>query len=185
MRKLKYKKENNLKPKTQNLKAFTIVELLVAMGLFVVLIGISTGGFIKALQTQKAIISLMEANDNASLALEQMAREIRTGYNFSKISETEIQFVNQRNQVVWYRLNEETIERGTEKEGVVSQRIYKKITADNVKIMNFKVALFGSNVGDGYPPRITISLSVGPTGRYLENVLTNIQTTISARTLDS
>jgi prepilin-type N-terminal cleavage/methylation domain-containing protein len=164
---------------------FTIVELLVAMGLFVVLIGISTGGFIKALQTQKAIISLMEANDNANLALEQMAREIRTGYNFSKISDTELQFVNQYNRVVWYRLNEEAIERGTEKEGVVSRRIYKKITADNVKIKNFKVALFGSGVGDGYPPRITVSLSVGPTGRYLENILTNIQTTISARTLDS
>lgn len=166
-------------------KGFTIVELLVAMGLFVTLIGISTGGFIKALQTQKAIIGLMEANDNAGLALEQMAREIRTGYNFSKISDAELQFVNQRNEVVWYRLNEEAIERGIEKEGIVSQRIYKKITADNVKIKDFKVALFGSNAGDGYPPRITIGLSVGPTGKYLENILTNFQTTISARTLDT
>ncbi|MEK7496087.1 MAG: prepilin-type N-terminal cleavage/methylation domain-containing protein [Patescibacteria group bacterium] len=183
--KLKTKMLKTQNSKLKTFKGFTIVELLVAMGLFVVLIGISTGGFIKALQTQKAIISLMEANDNAGLALEQIAREIRTGYNFSKISDTELQFVNQRNQVIWYRLNEEAIERGTEKEGVVSQRIYKKITADNVKIKSFKVALFGSGVGDGYPPRITISLSVGPTGRYLENILTNIQTTISARTLDS
>lgn len=177
-------KNDNVKFKNlKKLKAFTIVELLVAMGLFVVLIGISTGGFIKALQTQKAIVGLMEANDNANLALEQMAREIRTGYNFSKISDTELQFVNQRNEVVWYRLNEEAVERGTEKEGVVSQRIYKKITADNVKIADFSIVVLDKTISGYYQPRITISLSVGPTGRYLENILTNFQTTISARTL--
>ena len=55
-----------------------------------------------------------------------MAREIRTGYNFSKISDTELQFVNQRNQVICIGSMRKRIERGTEKEGVVSQRIYKK-----------------------------------------------------------
>lgn len=162
---------------------FTIIELLVAMGLFVVLIGIATGGFVKTLRTQKAVVGLMAANDNVSLVLEQIAREIRTGYNFSKISDTEFQFVNAKNQVIWYRLNEGAIERGTE--DILLQRTYKKITADNVKITNFKVELFGNNAGDGYPPRITISLSITGIGKYLDNVVTNIQTTISSRVIDS
>jgi len=169
--------------KIRERSAFTLVELLVAMGLFVVLIGIATGGFIRALRTQRLMVALMAANDNVNLALEQMAREIRTGYHFSKISDTELQFVNADNIVVFYRLNDGAIERGTE--DVFLQRTYKKITADNVKITNFKIHLLGNNDGDGYPPRITISLSVGINNKYFENVSINVQTTISSRVLDT
>jgi len=166
-----------------NLRGFTIIELLVAMGLFVILVGIASGGFIKVLRTQRLIVELMAANDNVSSALEQMAREIRTGYNFSKISETELQFVNADNVVVFYRLNNGVIERGVEDE--FGRRTDKKITSDKVKISNFKINLLGNNDGDGYPPRITISLSVGINNKYFENVSVNIQTTISSRILDT
>ena len=162
---------------------FTLVELLVAMTLFVTLVGIASGAFIRSLRTQRAVVALMEANDNVSLALEQMAREVRTGYNFTKPSENELQFVNADNLIVWYRLNSGVIERGTE--SVRLERTYKKITADSVKITNFNIALMGQNPGDGYPPRITISLAVTTTNRYLESVLTYIQTTISARIIDT
>lgn len=164
-------------------RGFTLVELLVAMTLFVTLVGIATGAFIRSLRTQRAVAALMEANDNVSLALEQMAREIRTGYNFSKVSESELQFVNADNSVVWYRLNNGVVERGTE--NVRLERTYKKITADTVKIANFNIALMGQNPGDGYPPRITISLAVTTTNPYLTGVLTYIQTTVSARIIDS
>ncbi|MBU4387845.1 hypothetical protein KJ644_05295 [Candidatus Dependentiae bacterium] len=164
-----------------------MVELLVAIGLFVILMGIATGGFIRAMRTQGALVELMAVNDNASLTLEQMAREIRTGYNFNKISDTELQFVNQFNLVVGYRLRDNAIERASKDEtaGLIEETDCKKITADNVKIANFKIILLGNEAGDGYPPRITIGLSVGSTGKYLENILTNIQTTISARVLDT
>ena len=178
--------KRNPKPKTQNPKpnsGFTIVELLVAMGLFVILVGIATGGFIRALRTQRFIVGLMEANNNVSLALEQMAREMRTGYHFTKISGTELQFVNVNNVVVFYRLNAGTLERGTS--DPLLAITYKKITADNVKITHFTVSLLGNNAGDGYPPRITIGLSVTGTGEYLEDIITNIQATISSRTLDT
>ena len=164
-------------------RGFTLVELLVSMTLFLVLIGIATGGFIRALRSQRAIVELMVVNDNTVLTLEQMAREIRTGYNFSKISESELQFVNADNIVVFYRLSGGVIERGTE--DVFVHRTYKKITADNIRVVNFNVALFGNSPGDGFPPRITISISVTGKSKYLENFSTNIQTTISARMLDT
>ncbi len=168
-------------------KGFTLVELLVAMTLFLVLIGIATGGFIRVLRTQRAIVELMAVNDNTVLTLEQMAREIRTGYHFAKISETELQFVNANNQVVRYRLRDDAIERASKNEtaGLIEEADYKKITADNVKIINFTVSLLGNNAGDGYPPRITIGLSVTGKSKYLENISTNIQITISARMLDT
>ncbi len=149
------------------------------MALFLTLVGIASGGFVKALRTQRAIVSLMAINDNASLALEQMAREIRTGYNFNKISENELRFINANGINTCYRLNNQSLERGVNCDA--SGADYKKINADNVKITKFNIVLFGQENDDGYPPLITISLSVGTTNKYLGNILTNIQTTISSR----
>ncbi len=61
---------------------FTLVELLVAIGLFAVIATIASGGFISALRTQRRVASLISAESNVTLVLEQMAREERTGYLF-------------------------------------------------------------------------------------------------------
>ncbi len=60
-------------------KGFTIVELLVAIALFSILVTIGVGGFVNALHTQRQVAGLLAAESNASVTLEQMAREIRTG----------------------------------------------------------------------------------------------------------
>lgn len=178
--------------KVQKFKnGFTIVELLVAMSLFLTVTGIATAGFIKAIRSQRAISNLIEVDNNASLTLEQMAREVRTGYTFNKISDTELQFASARGQKVGYRLNEEAIERAF-KDGVTSEidnSDYKKITADNVRITNFKITLSGESSGDALQPRVTVNLTVGlsesaAANTGLESVSTNIQTTISSRILD-
>ena len=96
-----------------------------AMSIFVILISIAAGGFVNILRNQRLVIALMVVNDNMSLSMEQMAREIRTGYNFSKISNQEFQFVNSHNQIVSYRLNEGAIERVTE--NVILEKIPKKL----------------------------------------------------------
>ena len=62
--------------------AFTLVELLVAIALFSILIAIATGGFVNTLRTQREAAAMMAAQSNVSIALEQMTREIRTGYLF-------------------------------------------------------------------------------------------------------
>lgn len=164
-------------------KAFTIIELLVAMTLFLVLMAIAAGSFVKAMRTQRAIVALMAVNDNASLTLEQMAREMRTSYHFEKISGTEIRFVNANNEVAHYRLNNNgAIERGVENQFGLTN--YEKITADNVKVTNFHFELLGETYGDGKQPRITIALSVTSSNNFLGGVSTNIQTTVSSRILE-
>jgi prepilin-type N-terminal cleavage/methylation domain-containing protein len=165
-----------MKPKIKNQKlktcnGFTLVEVLVALALFTILSSIAVGGFIRILRTQKTVAELMIINDNANLTLEQMAREIRTGNNFSKPFATQLRFINVKDQVIVYRLNNGAIERGV-------GNSFKKITADNVKINNFKINVLENS---NYPPRITIGLSVTGTNEYFQNFITNIQTTISAR----
>ena len=164
-------------------KGFTMIELLVAMTLFSFLMAVAAGGFVKAMRTQRAIVALMAVNDNASLTLEQMAREMRTGYHFKMISDTEIQFVSGYNELVSYRLNEDgAIERGITGASLVTD--YEKITADNVKVTNLRFELRGASYGDGMQPRITIAISVTSPNSFLGNVSTNIQTTVSSRILE-
>jgi prepilin-type N-terminal cleavage/methylation domain-containing protein len=63
-------------------KGFTLIELLITVGLFTIIITIAVGGFTNAIRTQRQVSSLISAQSNVSLALEQMARQIRTGYLF-------------------------------------------------------------------------------------------------------
>jgi len=162
-------------------RAFTIIELLVAMTLFLVLMAVAAGSFVKTMRTQRAIVALMAVNDNASLTIEQIAREMRTGYHFSRIS-AGIQFVNAYNMVVSYRLKDGVIERGTTNPSLLTT--YEKVTADNIKVTNFHFELFGENYGDGLQPRITIAMSVSSANDFLGGISTNIQTTVSSRILD-
>ncbi len=63
-------------------KGFTLVELLITVGLFVIIITIAVGGFTNAVRTERQVSLLISAQSNVSLVLEQMSREIRTGYLF-------------------------------------------------------------------------------------------------------
>ncbi len=160
--------------------AFTIVELLVAMALFVILISIAVASFVRALQTERAIASLIDGNTNASLVLEQIGRELRTGYDFQIISNREIQFTNARAAVIRYRQNGNAIERGVQ---IGTDFSYNKITSDTVYVAGFKVILLDQTGSLGYPPRITMSISLAPVNHYLTNFVTTVQTTISARNI--
>ncbi|KKW47354.1 MAG: hypothetical protein A2128_02225 [Candidatus Liptonbacteria bacterium GWC1_60_9] len=164
-------------------KGFTMIELIVAMGIFLILIAAATSGFVQALRTQRAIVALMAANDNASSVLEQMAREIRVGYNFqTNTSEDELTFVNAYNEIVTYRLDNQTIERGT---GGMGGTTFAPLTPEIVRIDGMKFRLQGAQSGDREAPRVTINLMVGARGKGVENIVVNIQTTVSARLIDS
>ncbi|MEK9183981.1 MAG: type II secretion system protein [Patescibacteria group bacterium] len=153
-------------------KGFTMIELLVAIGLFIVVISVSSGIFIKSLRTQRQIVSLMAANDNASLALEQIIREIRTGRDFSS-GKSQLSFTNYLEESVVYELDSNSIKRNG-----------KSITASNVNVVYFNISLLGERLNDGRSTRVTISLGISAKGA-LESFVTNLQTTVSARTIDS
>ncbi|MEK7555321.1 MAG: type II secretion system protein [Patescibacteria group bacterium] len=182
---------------SRDANAFTLIELLVAMGIFVIVISIVSASFIQALRTQRSISALMEANDNTSLVLEQMAREIRTGYRFctasapilnldpiyighcDSLAADEMAFINAHNEEVSYRFESEAI---WKKKSILGVSEDKKITADNIKVNNFKIILVGNDSGDSLQPKITVSLSISPKDeRDVKGVSTDIQTTISPR----
>ena len=66
----------------KNKKGFTLIEMLVTVGLFAIIVTIAAGGFTNAIRTQRQVSALISSESNVSLTVEQMARQIRTGYLF-------------------------------------------------------------------------------------------------------
>jgi len=168
---------------------FTLIEALVAVGLFGIVISVAVGGFVKALRTQSQITALLSANGNASLAIEQIAREVRTGYKFTCNPDLQfglckdLSFTNSAgNQVVY--LLENVNGRGFITKSDSSLGAPQNVTADNVDVKYLVFSLRGEERGDGEPPRITISIGVTPAGNASDISVTRIQTTVSARQSD-
>ena len=187
---------------------FTLIELLVAIGLFSVLVAIATGGFVNALRAQRAASAVMAAQSNLSIVLEQMAREIRTGYLFchdigavtpslacsapgsactiDALTQTWtcpnfLEYYNANGEKVDYSLVSGVIEKSDSAEqGGAPQAI----TDDNVSIQYLTFTLFGNIEGDHWNPRITISVGVQPKDPTITWNTGNLETTISARAID-
>lgn len=158
---------------------FTIVELLVSMTLFITVIAISAGSFIQILRAQRMMVSLISANNNAVLTLEEISREIRTGKNFEKNGE-ELKFTNARGEDVSYRLNSN--EKVLEKKTGTGE--FKKLTADDVLVSRFSSIIFKGDSGAQFLPRITVLISVGASGLPFETPIINLQSSISARNFE-
>jgi prepilin-type N-terminal cleavage/methylation domain-containing protein len=160
-------------------KGFTLIELLVAITLFSIAISVAIGGFVRALRTQRELISLIAANSNVSLAIEQMAREMRTGKDFhcsngSRFCDT-LTFTNAESDTVTYAYHEISAGDGylTREAGSAGPEAF---TAENVRI-----AYLHFDIPPTIPARVTIALGVGVHNPELQGNVTNIETTVSSR----
>lgn len=171
-------------------RAFTLIELLIAIGLFSVVMTIAMGGFVRALRSQRQIVALISANSNVSLVMEQMSREMRTGYYFCDgtlinpcdSTNDNMSFLNAKGENIVYYLEKSESGNGRIFRVVNSER-GSQLTADNVNIRNLKFNLFGGVMDSNYPARVVIRASVSPAGNSfnVSDVVTNIQTTVSTR----
>ena len=192
-------------------KGVSLIELMVAVSVFIILISIAVGSFVQSMKTQRITLALISANDSMNLSVEQMAREIRTGYLFctrhvSAATTTnlgcgnladfsgdyEVQFVNANGIFVRYRLNNSTfaLEKGISDSVCLGGLLnpdgfcYRSITADNVKVAQFVVELRHADTEPNpYPPRVTLIMSVTSKEPDVEplNIFTDIETSISPR----
>jgi len=63
-------------------KGFTLVEMIVSVGLFLAVVTISSGAVLSAIDANRKAEQLRIAMDNLSLMAEDMTREIRVGSNY-------------------------------------------------------------------------------------------------------
>lgn len=162
---------------------FTLAELLIAIGVFAVIISIAIGGFVRAMRTQRQVVALVGVNGNASVLLEQIAREVRTGRDFnagvSGCGQSQLAFTNTNDAVVVYGIGANHELERSENSGVPIS-----LTGSDLSVERLSFCLMGNAAGDGLPPRVTISMSVRGKAAGIEGIVTTLQTTISARQLD-
>lgn len=69
----------NLSPRHASSGGYTLVELIVAMGLFAIIMTLSTGAYLIMISVNRHAQAISTGIDNLSFALEDMTRTIRTG----------------------------------------------------------------------------------------------------------
>lgn len=186
--------------------------MLVTVSLFAIIITIAVGSFTNAERTQRQVSSLIAAQSNVSLTLEQMSREIRTGYYFchtpgdyantavcndinnSTLSKCVLVSSSPNSPLLCPSLNFYDAE-GNEinyswDDGALTESVNsstpQSITGNTVYVKYLNFQLLGQTEGDHWPPRVTISLGIAAssTDPAVENDVFNLETTVSARTID-
>ena len=179
-------------------KAFTLIEILTGVAIFLLVISSATGVFISAFRAQKRILSNIEIIDAVSFVLDYMSRAIIMakkddveikGDTTSCLPELEKNYrtenSNQKITFRTYKLNvcqsfflEPSTGRIKEEKGGVQNYL----TPQNLQITNLKFIVNGDEPGDNLQPRVTIFLEIQK--RNQPETKVSLQTTVSQRDLD-
>ena len=159
----------------QKSQGFTIVEMLVSTAIFLIVLTITTSLFLVNVRTQRYLLASVNASENISYAIEVMCREIRTGKNFSS-SNNSLSFLNTKNETVKYSLINDRVKRE-----VGGQSEF--LTSENIEVTNLNFRVLGNSPDDSLQTRVTILLEV-KTKAGNQNLITNLETTLSSRQLE-
>lgn len=163
--------------KTSNIKGFTLMELMISLALFTLVTVISTTIFVQIIKTSKLTTQKSAAIDNISTVMEQLAREVRTGKDFSSsvttgyTSVSSFSFVNYKNENITYQFSGGRLNKVVN--GVNYQLTTSELTTDG-----WFMVTDNSASGNRTTPRIVVNMVV-KNSRGI--VLERAQTTISAR----
>ena len=172
-------------------KGFTLLEMIVSLGIFAVAALLATSSLLSLTDAQKKTYSLQSAYDNIRFALETMAKDIRTGdifycgTSFDDLPAVptpkdcasggpSLTYKNVSGHNISYRILSGKIEKFVD--GVSADYMTSGDTA--IDTMTFYV--LGSPSGDNLQPRITLIIK-GTAGSGRSASKFNLQTTISQR----
>jgi type II secretory pathway pseudopilin PulG len=179
---------------------YTLVELIVGIGLFTTAISFLVAIFIQGLRSQKLLNSLLELQSNSGLLMEQVMRETRLGFNFQALPATsqtcgdlglsdQIEFYRLvrgeriKTTYTWEETNKRLIRTVEDSLGGIKGN---QVNADSVLLNRFCFLL---NPAEGVPRtnpwRITISANAGSSNPRISNRSLDFQTTVAARVLPS
>ena len=174
-----------MKKKNSKIGGFTLIELIVALGVFMVVMTITLSAFLNIMDIQKKTEAFRKVNDNLNFAMEVMMREIREGkgYSAADCSGADFCFTGKDGKAVKYQLNGGGyIERKEEADE------WLRMTSGGIKITSLSFLVSGEETypsGDRQQPLVVISIG-GESGEKekLKSKL-DLQATVSQRKLDS
>ena len=145
----------------KNLRGYTLVELVVAVGLFALIMTLVSGAYIVMIDLTRRAQSAATGIDNLSFALETMTRSIRTGTEYSCAGggdcpggASSFSFTNTNGESVLYSLSPDQSIQRTITDGASSL-----LTDPSVQVSSLKFYVTGTEAGDQLQPHVTIVIS--------------------------
>lgn len=178
-------------------KAFTLIELMVAVLIFSLIITAVSGIFISSLKSQRRTLTYQKVLDQTSYVLEYMSRTLRmakkdlTGVcnitpsksNYEKTrAGNGLKFMNYKDEC-WEFFIENNQLKERRKIGTFAEETLD-LTSGELKITALNFNLKGESQNDDDQPRVTFSLSAKGADFISDQPDIKIQTTVSQRNLD-
>ncbi|MEK7599213.1 MAG: prepilin-type N-terminal cleavage/methylation domain-containing protein [Patescibacteria group bacterium] len=185
----KNKNINNKAEQINLLTGFTLIELIVALGVFSVAIFMSTSTFLNLQNAERKVQNEVNLQDNLRFGLEMMAKEIRTGRDYHcgfsagvgpldcPAGDSSLTFQTTQLQSVIYRQIDSRIQKSTD--GGAS---FQPLTSGDVLIEDLAFIVSGAASGDSLQPRILISIKASVQTKGTKKEL-SLQTLVSQRKL--
>ncbi len=175
-------------------KGFTLIEIMVAVSIFVIVMVISIGSVLSAVDADNKAEALSSVINNVNSSVESIVRDIRTGTNYSingmtSGSGNSITFTDSNGNVLTYALTTQgsvqSISRSilSLKQGTPFVPVAGNITGPEVNISNFNIILTGGGTKDGQPAILLQIRGSAGSGKTLSKF--NIETMITQRVLDT
>lgn len=174
-----YKKD--MRDETIKNGGLTLIEVLVAMGIFSIVISVSIGIFVNGSGSQRKILELNETQREANYLMETVSRELRMataiGIDQENNANHSIEFTNYNGDLVKYCRYDSTTS-SCAGSGEHFARDEEIINSADIKIENLMFYVTddfdGVPAGDKKQPIVTIVMKAKSTGRYgTELVLQN------------
>lgn len=188
-------------------KAFTLIEMLVAVTIFTLVVGSAFGLFISAIRSQVKALAAQKLLDETSYTIEYMSRFLRMavkdpsggclttagpGYNYENSDKDgipggdswAIRFIDYRVKCHEFYLDGGFLKERRSTDSTESGFPLEgtELTSGDFEISSLNFNLSGQDEADDLQPRVTISLTIGKKPDLKPQI--TIQTTISQRNLD-
>ena len=141
-------------------KGFTLVEMLVAISIFMLVMVSTLGAFLSMVDLNKKVQNVRVAMDNANLAMESMMRTIRLGYDYEQVGTSGIRLIDQDRNNVEYSVvcndpdgrqcNNFALTVNKSGTGAVT------ITSSDLKLEQVEFIVTGENLADDIQPSVKI-----------------------------
>lgn len=180
------------------LAGFTLIEMVVSLGVFSIALLISISAILSVSAAQKKAVALQNAEDNFRFSFEAISKEIRTGRDFFCDNVVPppgytpknctggnrlLTFQNARGQTVSYEYKNDS----GRLQKTVDRLNTTFLTSPLVHITDFKFYVVGTDAvpADLSQPRVTMLLNGTAGVSAAEQVILRLQTTVSQRRLDN
>jgi len=171
-------------------KGFTLIELMVAISIFIIVMTISMSSIIGVFDANRKSRSLKTVLTNLNLAVESMSKEMRFGKNYHCGSSGTLSlpqncpggdifmsFLSSENVQITYRLAGQIIEKK------VDNGEYIAVTAPEIIIDDLTFYTLGTGATDSLQPKVIIKIK-GHAGANKGQSDFILQTLVSQRVLD-